>query len=95
VAVAVAAPRTNVQARWRRLSEIQASIDTEKGSYRDLCKPAVKAALVVGVGLAVLQQVTGIFTVFFCLRFVPETKGKQLEEIEAMFEQRVADKGPA
>jgi len=37
----------------------------------------------------------GIFTVFFCLRFVPETKGKQLEEIEAIFEQRVADKAAA
>jgi sugar porter (SP) family MFS transporter len=47
------------------LSEIQASIDTEKGSYRDLRKPAVKAALVVGVGLAVLQQVTGINTVIY------------------------------
>lgn len=47
------------------LSEIEASIDTEKGSYRDLRKPAVKAALVVGVGLAVLQQVTGINTVIY------------------------------
>ncbi len=47
------------------LSEIQASIDTEKGSYRDLRRPAVKAALVVGVGLAVLQQVTGINTVIY------------------------------
>jgi SP family galactose:H+ symporter-like MFS transporter len=47
------------------LSEIQASIDTEKGSWRDLRAPAVKAALVVGVGLAVLQQVTGINTVIY------------------------------
>jgi SP family galactose:H+ symporter-like MFS transporter len=47
------------------LSEIEASIDTEKGSYRDLRAPAVKAALVVGVGLAVLQQVTGINTVIY------------------------------
>jgi MFS transporter, SP family, galactose:H+ symporter len=47
------------------LSEIEASIDTERGSYRDLRAPAVKAALVVGVGLAVLQQVTGINTVIY------------------------------
>ena len=47
------------------LSEIEASIDTEKGSWRDLRTPAVKAALFVGVGLAVLQQVTGINTVIY------------------------------
>jgi sugar porter (SP) family MFS transporter len=47
------------------LSEIEASIDTEKGSYRDLRRPAIKAALVVGVGLAILQQVTGINTVIY------------------------------
>jgi sugar porter (SP) family MFS transporter len=47
------------------LSEIQASIDTERGSWRDLRAPPVKAALVVGVGLAVLQQVTGINTVIY------------------------------
>ncbi len=39
-----------------------------------------------------LYAAVGIFTVFFCLRFVPETKGKQLEEIEAIWEARVAEK---
>jgi sugar porter (SP) family MFS transporter len=47
------------------LREIAATLDAEKGSYRDLRAPAVKAALVVGVGLAVLQQVTGINTVIY------------------------------
>jgi sugar porter (SP) family MFS transporter len=39
-----------------------------------------------------LYAAVGLFTVFFCLRFVPETKGKQLEEIEAIWEARVAEK---
>jgi SP family galactose:H+ symporter-like MFS transporter len=57
--------RETTEAVEAELSEIEASIDTEKGSYRDLRAPAVKAALVVGVGLAVLQQVTGINTVIY------------------------------
>jgi sugar porter (SP) family MFS transporter len=47
------------------LADISASLSAEKGSYRDLLAPAAKAALVVGVGLAVLQQVTGINTVIY------------------------------
>lgn len=37
----------------------------EKGSYRDLLKPSLRPALVVGVGLAVFQQVTGINTIIY------------------------------
>ncbi len=48
------------------VGEIQASLGTEEaGSWRDLLQPVVKAALVVGIGLAVLQQVTGINTVIY------------------------------
>ena len=32
------------------------------------------------------------FTFWFCKRYVPETKGKRLEEIQAVFEERVAQK---
>jgi MFS transporter, SP family, galactose:H+ symporter len=42
-----------------------------------------------------LYAAVGVLTVFFCLRFVPETKGKQLEEIEAIWEERVAEKATA
>ncbi len=31
-------------------------------------------------------------TFVFCMRLVPETKGKRLEEIQAVFEQRVAER---
>ncbi len=49
------------------LEEIQASMGNheEKSSWRDLLQPAVKAALLVGIGLAILQQVTGINTVIY------------------------------
>jgi SP family galactose:H+ symporter-like MFS transporter len=47
------------------LHEIERTLSAEKGSWKDMRLPAVKAALVVGVGLAVLQQVTGINTVIY------------------------------
>jgi MFS family permease len=35
----------------------------------------------------------GMVTLWFCWKFVPETKDKPLEDIQGYFEQRVADKG--
>jgi hypothetical protein len=35
------------------------------------------------------------FTFWFCRRYVPETKGKRLEEIQTVFEERVAAKATA
>lgn len=40
-------------------------MNIHEGSWKDLLAPAVKAALVVGIGLAVLQQITGINTVIY------------------------------
>jgi hypothetical protein len=34
-----------------------------------------------------------VLTFIFCQRLVPETKGKPLEEITAVFEERVAHRG--
>lgn len=47
------------------LDEIAGSIVAEPGSWRDLLEPVAKAALLVGVGLAILQQVSGINTVIY------------------------------
>lgn len=47
------------------IKEIEASMNIHEGSWKDLLAPAVKAALVVGIGLAVLQQITGINTVIY------------------------------
>jgi sugar porter (SP) family MFS transporter len=54
------------------LDEITEGIVEEPGGWRDLLDPAVKAALVVGVGLACLQQVSGINTVIY---FAPTIVG--------------------
>ncbi len=49
----------------KELAEIKESLDVKAGGWRDLLHPVVRAALFVGVGLAVLQQVTGINTVIY------------------------------
>ncbi len=54
------------------LDEIAGSIVEEPGGWRDLLDPVVKAALLVGVGLAILQQVSGINTVIY---FAPTIVG--------------------
>lgn len=54
------------------LEEISDSIVTEPGDWRDLLEPVAKAALLVGVGLAILQQVSGINTVIY---FAPTIVG--------------------
>lgn len=49
------------------LEEIRTSMShgVETGGWRDLMRPAIKAALLVGIGLAILQQITGINTVIY------------------------------
>lgn len=55
------------QAIEYELEEIRISMesDVDTGGWRDLLKPAIKAALLVGIGLAILQQITGINTVIY------------------------------
>ncbi len=57
--------RDDEEAITRELEEIKGSIESQPGGWKDLLEPAVRAALLVGVGLAVLQQVTGINTVIY------------------------------
>jgi SP family galactose:H+ symporter-like MFS transporter len=47
------------------LEEIRKSLAVQRGRWTDLFTPAVRPALVVGVGLAILQQITGINTVIY------------------------------
>jgi sugar porter (SP) family MFS transporter len=48
------------------LTEMKASLRTAKGaSLRDLLAPNVRRALVIGIGLALLQQITGVNTVIY------------------------------
>jgi sugar porter (SP) family MFS transporter len=47
------------------LKEIQASLEQQGGRWSELMSPLVRPALIVGIGLAIFQQVTGINTVIY------------------------------
>ena len=53
----------------------------ETGCWRDLRRPAVKAALMVGIGLAILQQITGINTVIYYAPTIVEFTGVDAFEL--------------
>ena len=67
--------RDDEDAIERELEEIKDSLDVKPGAWRDLLEPAVKAALVIGIGLAILQQVTGINTVIYYAPTIIEYTG--------------------
>lgn len=47
------------------MGEIQDSLTKQKGGVADLFHPTLRMALIVGVGLAIFQQITGINTVIY------------------------------
>jgi sugar porter (SP) family MFS transporter len=57
------------------IGEIRSSMGAETGSWKDLKRPAVKAALMVGIGLAILQQITGINTVIYYAPTIIQSTG--------------------
>jgi MFS family permease len=59
----------------RELEEIKESLDEKPGAWSELLQPVVRAALLVGVGLAILQQVTGINTVIYYAPTIVEFTG--------------------
>lgn len=61
----------------RELEHIQASVGGRKGSWSDLLGAALRPALVLGIGLGVLQRVTGINIPFFYGPTIFEFAGMQ------------------
>ena len=57
------------------LEDIQAGLRQRSGTWADLFSPRVRPALVVGLGLAVLQQVSGINTVIYYAPTIFQTAG--------------------
>jgi SP family arabinose:H+ symporter-like MFS transporter len=61
------------------LAKVRNSLDAEasqeRGSIKDLFKPAMRLVLMVGIGVAVLQQITGINSVFFYAPMIFEQSG--------------------
>ena len=57
------------------LKDIQSSLEVQSGGWRDLFTPLIRPALIVGVGLAILQQITGINTVIYYAPMIFEFTG--------------------
>lgn len=51
------------------------SVASERGRFSDLLLPAVRPALIIGVGLAIFQQVTGINTVIYYAPHIIQSAG--------------------
>ncbi len=49
----------------RELKEIQSGVAQQKGHWSELLDPLLRPAMVVGIGLAIAQQITGINTVIY------------------------------
>jgi len=47
------------------LKDIQDSVSQQKGNWSELLSPLLRSAMIVGVGLAIAQQITGINTVIY------------------------------
>jgi sugar porter (SP) family MFS transporter len=64
----------NVTAEFQ---EIQSTLshDGEHGNWSELLSPAVRPALIVGIGLAVFQQITGINTVIYYAPTILQSAG--------------------
>jgi len=61
------------------LANVKASIGTasegDRGSLRELFQPAMKLVLTIGISVAILQQITGINSVFFYAPMIFEQSG--------------------
>lgn len=57
------------------IQEIEASTGQDTSRWSDLRRPAVKSALLVGIGLAILQQITGINTVIYYAPTIIQSTG--------------------
>jgi MFS family permease len=54
---------------------LQAEKNTERASFRELFTPSMKLVLTIGLSVAVLQQITGINSVFFYAPMIFEQSG--------------------
>jgi sugar porter (SP) family MFS transporter len=59
------------------MSEVEATVQQtkERGAISDLLMPSLRPALIVGIGLAIFQQVTGINTVIYYAPIILQTAG--------------------
>lgn len=66
------------------LESIRSSIVIKKASWRELCEPWVRPALVVGIMLAFFQQVTGINTIIYYAPTIFEFAGFESHKVSIL-----------
>jgi MFS transporter, SP family, galactose:H+ symporter len=64
----------NIDSEWREIQETLAQAD-ERSRFADLLSANVRPALVIGIGLAIFQQVTGINTVIYYAPVIVQSAG--------------------
>lgn len=78
-ALDVMARVSNREQAEAELKEVLESLDAEageeRGSLRELFQPAMKLVLTIGIAVAILQQITGINSVFFYAPMIFEQSG--------------------
>lgn len=57
------------------LESVDAEADQEQGTLKELFQPAMKLVLTIGITMAILQQITGINSVFFYAPMIFEQSG--------------------
>ncbi len=68
-------PRTSdVDAELKEIEQSFAQ-SQEHGNWRDLFSPTLRPALIVGIGLAIFQQITGINTVIYYAPLIIQSAG--------------------
>ena len=64
----------NIESEWLEIQKTLTAAE-ERGSFSDLFSPSVRTALVIGIGLAIFQQVTGINTVIYYAPLIVQSAG--------------------
>jgi MFS transporter, SP family, galactose:H+ symporter len=64
----------SVESEWQEIQKTLA-VAKERGGFSDLFSPSVRMALVIGIGLAIFQQVTGINTVIYYAPLIVQSAG--------------------
>ncbi len=63
------------------LNDIESSLGKQEGSWRELLSPALRPALIIGIGLAAFQQFTGINTVIYYAPTIFQLAGMQSKSV--------------
>lgn len=67
--------RTSTAHAEAELKEIQSSLNQQKGNWKMLFSKMVRPTLIIGAGLALLQQVTGVNTILYYAPTIFESAG--------------------